>query len=317
MQLMLLFSVLLLGIKFIAWWITRSNAILTDALESIVNVVAGSVALFSMWYAGRPRDEGHPYGHGKIEFVAAGFEGALVLLAGGGIVFAAVRGFFYPHEIMRLDDGAILIAGAGITNFFMGFYLLRRGKRQDSALMVANGKHLLVDTLTSLGLVGGLLLIYYTGYDWVDNLLATILGLIIIYTGFRLVRVSLGSLLDEQDYEKITQLIEVLNRNRRDNWIDIHKLRVLKYGSGLHIDAHLTLPWYLTLTEAHAEVHAMEKVVAAGIGPEVEFFIHTDPCLPQSCPLCTVQNCPHRQAEHVRKVTWARENLLPDQKHKI
>ena len=317
MRFMLIFSTALLCVKFFAWYLTRSNAILTDALESIVNVVAGAFALFSISYAARPRDEGHPYGHGKIEFVSAGFEGALVLLAGGGMIAAAIRGFFVPRTVAEADLGAYLSAFSGLCNFARGYVLIRRGKKQHSALMQANGRHLVSDTISSIGLVAGLFLIYFTGYDWIDNALTIALGLYIFYTGWKIVRESLGNLLDEQDREKIDQLVNVLNANRRPNWIDMHNLRIQKYGAGLHVDAHITLPWYLSLEQAHEEVTAVEKLVRQEFGTEMEFFIHADPCLPKSCGICTVESCPHRKSPLVRKLEWTKENMLPDAKHHV
>lgn len=317
MRLILLFSVLLMALKFYAWWLTKSNAILTDALESIVNVVAGSFALFSIIYASRPRDEDHPYGHGKIEFVSAGFEGALVLLAGGAIIYEAIMGFIKPHPIASADIGAYLSAASGLANFGMGYFLVKRGKKQHSALMQANGKHLISDTVSSIGLVIGMLLIFFTGLTWIDNALAIAFGLYIFYTGFKIVRESLGNLLDEQDKEKIDELIKVVNVNRRPIWIDLHNLRVLKYGSGLHVDAHITLPWYLSLEKAHDEVDAVEKLISKEIGAEMEFFIHADPCLPRSCPICSIHECEFRKAPYEKTLPWTEANMLPDRKHGI
>jgi cation diffusion facilitator family transporter len=317
MRLMLLISIALLCVKFLAWYLTNSNAILTDALESIVNVVAGAFALFSISYAARPRDKDHPYGHGKIEFVSAGFEGALVLLAGGLIMYKAIRGFVFPHAIDKADIGAVLSAATGAVNFLMGYFLIKRGKKQNSVLMQANGKHLISDTVSSVGLVIGMLLIHFTGLVWIDNALAIIFALYILYTGYKIVRESLANLLDEQDQEKVEELIKVLNENRRNNWIDMHNLRILKYGSGLHVDAHITLPWYLSLEEAHTEVDAVEKLVSAKMGDEMEFFIHADPCLPTSCTVCLISDCAHRKNDFVKRLDWTEKNMLPDQKHKL
>ncbi|HET6991863.1 MAG TPA: cation diffusion facilitator family transporter [Bacteroidia bacterium] len=317
MRLMLFFSSALLGLKFYTWYLTRSNAILTDALESIVNVVAGLFALFSITYAARPRDKDHPYGHGKIEFISAGFEGALIFFAGGFIIYESVLGFFHEHAIPKADIGAYLTAFSGLCNFLMGYYLVRKGKKQNSALMLANGKHLIADMITSAGIVLGLIVIHITKITWIDNALAIVLGVYIICTGFKIVMESFGNLLDEQDQEKIDQLIKILNKNRRDNWIDMHNLRILKYGSGLHVDAHITLPWYLSLEKAHDEVEAVEDLVVKEVDAEMEFFIHADPCLPKSCSICSVQNCPERKFEQVKKLEWTKENMLPDAKHSV
>jgi cation diffusion facilitator family transporter len=317
MRLVLFFGIALLALKFYAWYITKSNAILTDALESIVNVVAGGFALFSIIYAARPRDEDHPYGHGKIEFVSAGFEGALIFLAGGFIIYEASVGLTHPHEIPNSDTGAYLTAFSGLCNFLMGYYLVKKGKKENSVLMSASGKHLIADMISSCGIVVGLIVIHLTKLSWIDNALAIVLGMYIIFTGFKLVRESFGNLLDEQDQEKIDQLIKTLNKNRRENWIDMHNLRILKYGSGLHVDAHITLPWYLSLEKAHDEVDAVEKLVVNEIGEEMEFFIHADPCVPKSCPICSVQNCHVRQHDQVKKLEWTKSNMLPDAKHSV
>lgn len=315
MQWMLLFSITLMGLKFYAWYITDSNAILTDAFESIVNVVAGAFAMFSMMYAARPRDEDHPYGHGKIEFVSAGFEGALVLLAGCFIFFESIKGFINPHEIIQPVVGAWLSGASGLLNFVMGYFLVRRGKKQHSSLMEANGKHLISDTISSIGLVVGMILIHFTGIGWIDNALALLLAIYLFYTGFKIVRESLASLLDEQDEEKIKQLIRILNEKRRPVWIDMHNLRILKYGSMLHVDAHITLPWYMSLEEAHAEVEAVQHLLEAEMGAEMELFIHADPCIELSCSICPVDNCAQRKSAMEKRLTWTTENMLPDRKH--
>lgn len=317
MQVMLVFSCALMGLKFFAWYITRSNAILTDAFESIVNVVAGTFAMFSMMYAARPRDEDHPYGHGKIEFVSAGFEGALIVLAGGFIFYKAITGLIIPREVLHAETGAWLSALTGGCNLIMGLFLVKQGKADDSSLMKANGKHLISDTISSVGLVAGMLLIYFTGLRWIDNVLALVLASYLMYTGYKIVRESLGNLLDEQDREKIHQMIRILNEKRRPQWIDIHNLRVLKYGSVLHVDAHITLPWYLTLEESHAEVTALERLLQTEMGTEMEFFIHADPCLDMSCSVCPVENCQHRKRPMQQRLDWTEKNMLPDKKHSM
>ena len=314
---MLVFSTLLMALKFYAWYLTHSNAILTDAFESIVNVAAGAFAMFSMMFAARPRDEGHPYGHGKIEFVSAGFEGALVTLAGGFIFYHAIRGLISPPEFHSPEIGAWLSALSGGINFMMGYFLVRRGKTQNSALMVANGKHLISDTISSVGLVVGLFLIYFTGLKWIDNALAIVLASYLMYTGYKIVRESLANLLDEQDRGKIASMIKILNEKRSAQWIDIHNLRVLKYGSVLHVDAHITLPWYYTLEESHAEVTALERLLQKEMGSEMEFFIHADPCLDHSCSICPLENCAHRKFSMKKRLEWTEQNMLPDKKHSV
>jgi cation diffusion facilitator family transporter len=317
MQVMLSFSLLLTALKFFAWHLTHSNAVLTDALESIINVLAGGVALFSIYYASRPKDHDHPYGHGKIEYFSAGFEGGLIFLAGILIILKAIHGFFIPSEIQQLDTGLYLLAFTSTCNYFMGVYLVKHGKNQDSILMIADGKHLITDTVASTGLIFGLIFIYFTHLNWMDNVIAILYGAFILRMGSKLVKSSVSSLLDEADYEKLNQLIRILNSKRSEKWVDMHNLRVLKYGSYLHIDCHITLPWYDTLEESHEEVSAVEKLIKAELQGKVEFFIHSDPCLPSSCPICILHTCKVRQAPFVKKLDWTMENMLPDKKHTL
>lgn len=317
MKLTLFFSVILMGIKFFAYWLTNSNAILTDALESIINVLAGTFALFSIIFAMRPKDENHPYGHGKIEYLSAGFEGGLIFVAGAAIIGKSIYAFWHPPEIKSLDIGAWLAGLAGLCNYVMGKYLVVKGKRYNSILMIADGKHLISDTVSSIGLIVGLTVILLTKIYWLDNVIAMVFGGFIFLTGFKLVKVSITSLLDEADYGKLNNLIEILNKNRRPKWIDMHNLRVLKYGSQLHIDCHITLPWYDTLEETHTEVRAVESLVKDNVEGEIELFIHSDPCLPSQCPICPVGDCKERKAPLVRKLDWTMANMLPDRKHEL
>ena len=159
---MLIFSIVLMAIKFAAYLLTHSNAILTDAFESIINVVAGGFALFSIYYSTLPKDENHPYGHGKVEYLSVGLEGGLIVLAGGAIILKSVMGFFHPSEIHSIDIGLYFSLFAGGCNYVMGKYLIRQGKVHQSSLMVADGKHLISDTVSSIGLVVGLVIIYFT-----------------------------------------------------------------------------------------------------------------------------------------------------------
>jgi cation diffusion facilitator family transporter len=317
MRTMLFFSIALMAIKFTAYFITHSVAVLSDALESIINITAGAFALFSIYYAAQPKDIDHPYGHGKIENISAQIEGVLILIAGISIILKGIYSFFHPPELEKLDSGLVLAGFAGLCNFFMGNYLIKKGKYYNSLIMIADGKHLITDTVSSIGLIIGLGVIYFTHIFWIDNLLAIIFGAVILWAGFKLIRESVFNLLDKADIEKLNQLIDILNKNRRTKWIDMHNLRILKYGSQLHIDAHLTLPWYETLEQTHEEVRAMEKIIKENMGDEIELFIHADPCPTSSCPLCAVENCAHRKFPFVKRLKWTIENIIPDTKHII
>lgn len=308
-------SLLTVG-KFVGWFITHSDAVLTDALESIINVVAASIGLMSLTVAARPRDENHPYGHGKIEFVAVGFEGGAIFLAGTGMAMKAVYGFFHPQPLASIDVGLWITAVAAGVNGLLGWMLLRQGRDLHSQTLVADGRHLLSDTWSSVVLLAGLAAIRLTGLVWIDPLLAFGLGIYILVVGYRLLRDALAGLMDEADFYQIKQIIHVLNTKRRDRWIDIHNLRVVKYGSQLHIDAHLTLPWYDDLRKTHDAVKELEDIINEHFRNRVEFFIHTDPCLPESCPICLVNECPVRQAPFKNRLDWNLRILMKNQPHR-
>lgn len=310
-------SVVLLVAKFFAYYLTHSVSILTDALESIVNVAAGFIGLYSLFVAAKPRDIDHPYGHGKAEFLSAAIEGTLITSAGVIIIYKAIRSFITPVELQKLDYGIYLIAAAAAINFAVGLITESKGKKSNSLALIASGKHLKSDSYSTLGIIAGLILIYFTGLRWVDPAVAIIFGIIIIYTGYRILRKSIAGIMDEADVELLKKIVDLLDKNRRENWIDLHKLRVIKYGSVLHIDCHLTVPWYLTVQEAHTEVDALSSLVRREFGESVELFVHVDGCLPFSCKVCNKQNCNERKHNFEMKIDWTLENVLQDQKHHV
>lgn len=310
-------SVLLLVVKFIAYYLTHSVSILTDALESIVNVAAGFIGLYSLYVAAMPRDQNHPYGHGKAEFLSAAIEGTLITSAGTIIVYKAIRSFITPVELQKLDYGIYLVAAAAVINYVVGFITEKKGKKSNSLALIASGKHLKSDSYSTFGIIAGLILIYFTDLKWIDPAVAIIFGIIIIYTGYKILRRSIAGIMDEADIELLKKIVNLLNKNKRENWIDLHNLRVIKYGSILHIDCHLTVPWYLNVREAHEEVDALSSLVRKEFGELVELFVHVDSCEDQSCKICNKQNCNVRKHNFEKRIDWALENVLQNQKHQV
>lgn len=308
-------SVLLLIVKFVAYYLTHSVSILTDALESIVNVAAGFIGLYSLSVAAIPRDQNHPYGHGKAEFLSAAIEGTLITSAGAIIIYKAIRSFITPVELQKLDYGIYLVAAAAVINYIVGFITERKGKTSNSLALIASGKHLKSDSYSTFGIIAGLILIYYTGIKWIDPAVAIIFGLIIIYTGYKILRRSIAGIMDEADIVLLKKIVNLLNTNKRENWIDLHNLRVIKYGSILHIDCHLTVPWYLNVREAHEEVDALSSLVRKEFGELVELFVHVDYCEDHSCRICNKQNCNVRKHNFEKRIDWTLENVLQNQKH--
>ena len=309
-------GVVILLVKFYAFHITGSNAIFSDALESIINVVAGSFALYSLILAAKPKDRDHPYGHGKIEFISSGIEGTLILLAGFSIILKSAHDLFVQHHLEELDLGLYLSAGAGFVNFVLGWVTEVYGKRNNSPTMVASGKHLKSDGYTSLGLIVGLGIVLFTGFMWVDSLVALGFGAFIALVGFKEIRKSVAGIMDEADFELLEGLISELDSKRNENWIDLHNFRTQKFGKSIHIDTHLTLPYYFTVEEAHLEIDRIEHIVSDNYPEAVEMFIHADPCIPTSCRICTKTDCNVRQTAFEERITWELEAVLENSKHK-
>lgn len=308
-------GVLITIIKFSAYYITRSNAILTDALENIINIVAGTFAFYSIYLASRPKDNNHPYGHGKVEFFAVGFEGALISFAGISIIYKSVMSLIHPQGISMLMEGIGITVVAGLANFFLGRYLVNKGKELNSMTLEADGKHLLSDSYTSVGLVAGLLIIYFTGYYVLDSVFSIILGALILYGGYKLLRKSVSGLMDEVDLSLVEQIVDILQKHRKDQWIDIHNLRAQRYGADLHIDCHLTLPYYYDLNQMHDEVSSIEKLIAEKSRTQVELFIHVDPCIRECCHYCRVENCPVRAEAKRVDIKWEMDIVMRNAKH--
>lgn len=308
-------AVVLFGIKLAAWLLTGSVAILTDALESTVNVVSGFLGLYSLYLSAKPRDADHPYGHGKVEFISAAVEGTLITVAGAVICYEAILNLWQPHQVHRLDWGLILISAAGLVNLLVGRYALRLGKRSRSLALQASGKHLLSDTLSTLGIIVGVLLMWWLQYAWLDSAIAMVFAAMIIYQGIGIIRTSVAGIMDETDMELLVDMVEWLNAHRSHNWIDLHNLRIIKYGSVLHMDAHLTVPWYFNVHEAHREIDQLHGLLREKFGESVELFVHTDGCLDFSCRICTLQDCSKRQHAFEKRIDWTVSNISTNSKH--
>lgn len=315
-KLVVVIGLVLFIVKMVAWYITNSVAILTDALESTVNVVASFIGLYSLNLSAKPRDTDHPYGHGKVEFISAGIEGTLISVAGLLIIYEAIDNLRHPRILGQLDYGILLIAIAAAVNFATGSLAVIKGKKNDSLALIASGRHLQSDTYTTIGIIAGLLVLYFTGMAWLDSAVALIFALLIIFTGYKILRSSVAGIMDEADQALLDELVTNLNEHRKDSWIDIHNLRIIKYGAVLHLDFHLTLPWYLNVQQAHEEVAKVETLVKSEFGESMEMFVHTDGCLAFSCPLCSVENCTPRKAPFQHHIKWTVANISTDSQHR-
>lgn len=316
-KVVLIVAVVIFSIKIAAWFYTNSLAILTDALESIVNILAGALGLYSLFIASKPRDQDHPYGHGKAEFLSSAAEGIFILIAGLYIIYQAIRSFFIPHEVVEIRGGIILMALTAIINYVVGFVCEKKGRRNHSFQLIAAAKHLKTDTISTIAVIIGLFLIYFTGIQYLDGIVALIAAGFIIVTGARVLRTSIGGMMDEADEALLEKMVALLNEKRNENWIDLHNVRIIQYGNTLHCDCHLTVPWYLNVREGHAEITLLAQVISDEFGSSVEMFAHTDPCVDYSCRICSKSNCHVRKHPMERRITWTVENIVEDRKHQL
>ncbi len=308
-------GILLFVIKVIAYYLTNSVAILTDALESTINVASALFGLYALHLASIPRDKNHPYGHGKIEFISATIEGVLIFVAGLIIVVEAIEKIKSPNQVGKLDSGIVLVAITAIVNYLLGYYAIKKGTSNNSIALISSGKHLQSDTYSTIGIIFGLIILNFTKWEIVDSLVAILFAIILLLTGYKIIRQAISGIMDEADNKLLNNVIAYISEKRRENWIDIHNLRIIKYGSTLHFDCHVTVPWYLTVNEAHFEINALENYIKEKYGESIEIFVHTDGCMPFSCKICQKTDCLKRLEIFKYKIDWNLDNLSGNEKH--
>jgi cation diffusion facilitator family transporter len=294
-------AIVLLAVKFWAYALTGSQAIFSDALESIVNVVASAFALAVVAWAGRPADRDHPFGHGKLEFFSAVFEGGLVFAAGLVIVWQAAVAFVDGTSPKSLGAGLALTSVAGVVNGVVGWFLVRWGRRHHSAAIEADGHHLLSDFWTSVGVVAGLALVAATGMWWFDPLVAALMGALLLTTGWRVVRRATGGLLDEEDPDLLRRVVAVLQPRVGNGLIRVHKLRAIRSGTFRHFSAHLVVPEFWSVQRAHDAASTLAAEVMHDLPGEGAVELQTEPCERAWCAMCDYEPCPVRLQPFVRR----------------
>lgn len=305
----LLVGAVVMGVKFYLYRLTLSSAILSDALESIINIVASGFALASILIASKPPDKSHPYGHGKIEYFSAGFEGALILLAAAGIFITGIPRILNPGLLPHLQGGLVILFVVSLANLALGAGLVRVGKKTGSLTLLADGKHVLTDVYTSGGVLLGLLLANVTGWYRLDGIIACLVGVNILFSGWSLVRQSFTALMDASDPHLLKEIADLIAANRRDVWIDIHQLRAWRSGSFVHVDFHLILPRNYSLQESHREAKVLEKSIVDHFKGQASVLIHTDPCEDPDCPICRQALCGLRNGDQTGEITWTVTSL--------
>jgi len=297
--------------KISAYFLTGSSAIFSDAAESVVHVVATSIALYSIYLSAKPADESHLYGHGNVEFFSAGTEGLLIVIAAFTIIYYAVEDLLQGVVTKSLDVGTLIIAFAGIVNLFLGLFLIKKGKATNSLTLIADGKHVLTDSYTSIGVVIGLVLVLITGYLIIDPLIAILVALNILVTGFKLMRESIGGLMNETDKQLLEVISKKLRDIRKDYWIDIHHLRFWKSGDLVVIDFHFLLPYYFTIRESHLEENYIENKLLEVL-PNCSVRIHMDYCNDKVCKFCANHKCEVRKEANSINYSWDTSLMIGD-----
>jgi cation diffusion facilitator family transporter len=309
----------LLIVKFAAYFITNSVAIFTDAMESIVNVIAGIVGLYALYLSAKPADKSHPFGHGRVELISASIEGSMIAVVGAIIVFEAIREMMNPGEILSLDVGLLLIIFAAAVNFIVGRLAIKKGRKNRSLALEASGKHLVTDTISSVGIIIGLTVVFLGrqfGYDLdiLDPLMALAFGVFIMIAGAGVIKKAIDGIMDKADANILEKVVSCLNEHRSEGWIDIHNLRVIKYGSGLHVEMHVTLPFDMTMFEMEAENRRLHDSVETKFGDSVDLIMMPEPCKEFSCVHCQ-KKCSARRADFVERINWNVNLLSQEHQH--
>ena len=276
MRLSLWTGFFMLVVKMGAYLLTGSAAILGDAAESVVHVGAVMFASFSLWLAEKPADENHRYGHSKIAFFSAGTEGGLIVLAAVFIIYQSVKVWLSGAQPANMDKGVLLTVATVVINGALGWYLIATGRRDGSLILVANGKHVLTDSWTSLGAIAGLALVWFTGWAGWDPICGLIMAGNIIVSGYGLLQQSVSGLMDVASPELDRRLKEVLQRETERHGISYHALRHRDSGGTHWVDVHLLFPDTISLKDAHRVATEIEKTVCGALDRVVVITTHLE-----------------------------------------
>ncbi|MCX7606027.1 MAG: cation diffusion facilitator family transporter [Bacteroidia bacterium] len=300
--------------KVYAYFTGGGAGLLSDSTESLLNILTALMGLYGVLWAQRPRDVDHPYGHGKVDSLISGIQALLVASAAGALAYVIFQGKYRPVipeafiETLGYEGSAIALNGAIAL-------LLRKGsKRFHSQILRAESWHLLSDVATSLIVLVGLTAVWAGLPSIVDKGIGLLMVVFIGYGAFQILRETGAALIDTQDPRLLHRLAEAIEKNHRPEWIDIHNVRIQRYGHALHIDGHITFPWYWSLREAHEALKELETFLRQELHRPVEFFWHMDPCEPVCCSYCELQGCMHRQQPFREKLHFTPGSLFVNTK---
>jgi len=270
-------SVALMVLKFVAYWMTHSTAILSDLAESIIHLFAIGFAAFSMHVSLKPADKNHLYGHDKINFFSAGFEGAMIAIASFAIIATSIEKLIFGFTLEHLDAGLYITALVVVVNGILGWWLVRRGKEFRSLILEANGYHILTDAITSCGVLVGLGAVVLTGRFWIDPIVAILAAFNILRTGVQLMKRSVSGLMDQVDLQLDKELRRVLTGQTKPKGLHFARLKHRHTGAKLLVEYHLLFPKDPHLKYAHTLATNIEAVLFQEFGPNIEITSHLEP----------------------------------------
>lgn len=277
LQVSLLVSFLSLCAKAGGYYITESTTALSDALESIIHILAVAFVYYGFLLSTKPADDKHLYGHERVEFLSVGIEGAVIILAGITIIYESIDHYLFGHSLKNINSGIILISIAGGINFLLGSYLVKVGRKENNMMVVSNGKHTLTDVWTSAGVVATLIIIKFTGWAVLDSVVGFLLALYIMYEGFKLLRYSVDGLMDSKDPRVDKAILTVLDGELPGSMSSYHHLRHRTTGSTTWIELHALFATQVSLKQAHDEATNLERALIDAVKGDVIVTIHLEP----------------------------------------
>ena len=301
-------SIALLFFKFFAYKMTSSDAIFSDAMESIVNVVAAAFAFYAL-YKSTQKTSQFPYGAGKIENISASVEGSLLGFASIAILFEVFLSVVKAPTVENLNVGIIIIAITGFANLLLGVYLKYESRRLQSQALDASGSHILSDVITTAGVIIGLCITQWTGWFFIDTAIAFVLAIFIAYLSVKHLKSAIGEMLDKEDLGLLKKLVDIFNKINQTGLIQIHHVKIIRSGPLHHIDAHFVLPEFWDVNKIHDEVSLLEKNINKYYGYEVEIGAHLDPCRKAYCKHCDLASCPIRKEDFIKKLPVTLEQM--------
>jgi len=305
----LIIGIFVLAIKFWAYKVTGSQAVFSDAAESIVNVITAVTLLVTIVYASKPADDDHPYGHGKAEYFSAAFEGGLIVFAAIAIVLETLRSFIENKPLTDIDRGQVIIIFASIANLALGFYLIQVGRNRKNLALEASGRHLFSDFWTSVAVLVALALVKWTGLNWIDQIVALAAAAYLLFNGIHIVMRSTHHLMDAGDDTILSEVLGIFKKNLERGIIRIHHTRVMRSGAYHHIDSHVVVPEFWDVKTCHEQTDNFSRRFFAEYSNPGEIHFHVDPCRRAYCRVCELSDCP------VRRVGF--EGIIPLTLHEL